>query len=68
MKENSKSEKLKGRPASHHEKLAEVKNLSSSNKVIVPRELQNLNSLLHSKINISKFTWEHDGEKVMYMK
>lgn len=33
-------------------------------KLMMPREVQNANSLIFSQINLNKYTWEEHGEKV----
>jgi hypothetical protein len=36
----------------------------STIKLLMPRDVQNANSLIISKINLNKFCWDKDGEKV----
>ena len=33
-------------------------------KLMMPREVQNANSLIFSQINLNKYSWEEDGENV----
>jgi hypothetical protein len=40
----------------------------SSIKLLMPRDVQNANSLIISKINLNKFCWEKDGENVKLQK
>ncbi len=36
-------------------------NINNSIKSMLPREIQNANSLIFSQINLNKYSWEEDG-------
>jgi hypothetical protein len=38
--------------------------MNNLSKIIVPRDVQNVNSLINSKNSLNKFSWEKDGEEV----
>lgn len=44
--------------------LANVQMMGGSIKLILPRDVQNANSLIFSQINLNKYSWDIDGEKV----
>ncbi len=41
--------------------------MNNISKIIIPRDLQNANSLIFSKNTMTKYSWEKDGEKVNYV-
>jgi hypothetical protein len=58
-----RKEKLKERePKKEKDKLDEI----GAIKLMIPREVQNANSLIFSQINLNKYSWEEDGEKVKF--
>jgi len=38
--------------------------MNNLSKIIVPRDVQNVSSLINSKNSLNKFSWEKDGEEV----
>jgi hypothetical protein len=48
----------------NNQKENEIKIIDKHMKYIMPRDIQNANTLFSSKINLNKLSWEVDGEKV----
>jgi hypothetical protein len=46
-------------------KSSSAKNLISTVELMMPRDVLNVNTLLSSQLNLNKYAWETDGDKVI---
>jgi hypothetical protein len=63
-KNKSLSSKKKNSNSGKLPHLKTIKAIRNSLKLILPRDVQNANCIIFSKINLNKYFWEIDGEKV----
>lgn len=43
----------------------EIRDMHKSIQLMMPRDVQNANSLVFSQINLNKYSWNNQGEKVI---
>jgi hypothetical protein len=63
MEDNNKKEIKNGKSNSGKTK-PNVADINNSIKFMLPRDVQNANSLIFSQINLNKYSWEVQGENV----
>ncbi len=65
MEELVDLDKMKIRNYSNKEKSQlNVNEINNSIKLMLPRDVQNAKSLIFSQINLNKYSWEDQGDKV----